>query len=54
MCIICTDSSLSQGNPDLVPSILTLALNDAVTYDKVGQNSLLIFLQEIYEKENLM
>ena len=24
-----------QGNQDLVPSVLTLALNDAVTYDKV-------------------
>lgn len=24
-----------QGNPDLIPSLLTLALNDAMTYDKV-------------------
>lgn len=28
-------SMLMQGNPDLVPSVLTLALNDAITYDKV-------------------
>lgn len=25
-----------QGNQDLIPSVLTLALNDAVTYDKVS------------------
>ncbi|KDO81045.1 hypothetical protein CISIN_1g046960mg [Citrus sinensis] len=24
-----------KGNPDLIPSLLTLALNDAMTYDKV-------------------
>lgn len=28
---------LFQGKPDLIPSILTLTLNDALTYDKVGQ-----------------
>ncbi|XP_020270774.1 putative F-box protein At1g50870 [Asparagus officinalis] len=31
---------LLKGNPELVPSILTLALNDAVTYDKVRLRNL--------------
>lgn len=31
-------SHLFQGKPELIPSLLTLALNDAITYDKVRQN----------------
>ncbi|KAL6984099.1 Thylakoid lumenal 29 kDa protein, chloroplastic, variant 2 [Sarracenia purpurea var. burkii] len=45
-----------KGNPDLVPSILTLALNDAVTYDKGtksgGPNGSIRFSSEISRPEN--
>lgn len=45
-----------KGNPDLVPSILTLALNDAVTYDKAtktgGPNGSIRFSKEISRPEN--
>lgn len=33
---------LFKENPDAISSILTLALNDAVTYDKVLKNSYLV------------
>ncbi|XP_057725632.1 thylakoid lumenal 29 kDa protein, chloroplastic isoform X1 [Arachis stenosperma] len=45
-----------KGNPDLVPSLLTLALNDAVTYDKAtksgGPNGSIRFSSEISRPEN--
>lgn len=31
---------LFQANPDIIPPILTLALNDAMTYDKVRDHYL--------------
>lgn len=37
-------SMLMQGNPDLVPSVLTLALNDAITYDKVRNDLHIAYL----------
>lgn len=44
-CIYMVSSILSiffpfQENPDAIPSLLTLALNDIMTYDKVRQNAL--------------
>ncbi|XAR62134.1 L-ascorbate peroxidase [Bertholletia excelsa] len=51
--------TLSKGlkeNPDLIPSVLTLALNDAVTYDKAtksgGPNGSVRFSSEISRPEN--
>ncbi|KAI4307426.1 hypothetical protein L6164_030617 [Bauhinia variegata] len=45
-----------KGNPDLSPSILTLALNDALTYDKAtksgGPNGSIRFSSEIRRPEN--
>lgn len=45
-----------KGNPDLIPSILTLAVNDAVTYDKAtktgGPNGSIRFSSEISRPEN--
>ncbi|KAJ4958304.1 hypothetical protein NE237_025415 [Protea cynaroides] len=45
-----------KGNPELTPSILTLALNDAVTYDKAtktgGANGSIRFSSEISRPEN--
>ncbi|GFY96114.1 ascorbate peroxidase 4 [Actinidia rufa] len=45
-----------KGNPDVVPSILTLALNDAMTYDKAtksgGPNGSIRFSSEISRPEN--
>lgn len=45
-----------KGNQNLVPSILTLALNDAVTYDKAtktgGPNGSIRFSSEINRPEN--
>ncbi|KAG9137121.1 hypothetical protein Leryth_011949 [Lithospermum erythrorhizon] len=45
-----------QGSPDLVPSILTLALNDAITYDKAtksgGANGSIRLSAEISRPEN--
>lgn len=45
-----------KGNPDLIPSILTLVLNDAVTYDKAtksgGPNGSIRFSSEISRPEN--
>ncbi|KAK6938122.1 hem peroxidase, partial [Dillenia turbinata] len=45
-----------KGNPDLIPSILTLALNDAITYDKAtksgGPNGSIRFSSEISRPEN--
>ncbi|KAJ8627712.1 hypothetical protein MRB53_021019 [Persea americana] len=45
-----------KDNPDLVPSILTLALNDAMTYDKAtksgGPNGSIRFSAEISRPEN--
>ena len=32
-------SYLFQGKPELIPSLQTLALNDAITYDKVSQKT---------------
>ncbi|KAG8377314.1 hypothetical protein BUALT_Bualt08G0020400 [Buddleja alternifolia] len=51
-----TFSMALQGNPDLIPSVLTLALNDAVTYDKAtksgGPNGSIRFSSEISRPEN--
>ncbi|KAG1362751.1 thylakoid lumenal 29 kDa protein, chloroplastic [Cocos nucifera] len=33
-----TLSATLKGNPDLIPSVLTLALNDAMTYDKATKS----------------
>ncbi|CAI9753530.1 unnamed protein product [Fraxinus pennsylvanica] len=45
-----------KGNPDLVPSVLTLALNDAITYEKAtksgGPNGSIRFSSEISRPEN--
>ncbi|KAK6162179.1 hypothetical protein DH2020_002020 [Rehmannia glutinosa] len=45
-----------KGNPDLIPSVLTLALNDAITYDKAtksgGPNGSIRFSSEISRPEN--
>ncbi|XP_048497942.1 thylakoid lumenal 29 kDa protein, chloroplastic isoform X2 [Beta vulgaris subsp. vulgaris] len=45
-----------KKNPDLIPSILTLALNDAMTYDKAtksgGPNGSIRFSSEISRPEN--
>ncbi|KAL3637154.1 Thylakoid lumenal 29 kDa protein, chloroplastic [Castilleja foliolosa] len=45
-----------KGNQDLIPSVLTLALNDAVTYDKAtksgGPNGSIRFSSEISRPEN--
>ncbi|KAL0440004.1 UNVERIFIED_CONTAM: Thylakoid lumenal protein, chloroplastic [Sesamum latifolium] len=45
-----------KGNPELIPSILTLALNDAITYDKAtksgGPNGSIRFSSEISRPEN--
>lgn len=45
-----------KGNPDLIPSILTLALNDVMTYDKAtksgGPNGSIRFSSEISRPEN--
>ncbi|XP_027148348.1 thylakoid lumenal 29 kDa protein, chloroplastic isoform X1 [Coffea eugenioides] len=45
-----------KGNPDLIPPILTLALNDSVTYDKStksgGPNGSVRFSSEISRPEN--
>nr|ACJ84973.1 unknown [Medicago truncatula] len=45
-----------KANPDLTPSILTLALNDALTYDKAtktgGPNGSIRFSSEISRPEN--
>nr|XP_012568370.1 thylakoid lumenal 29 kDa protein, chloroplastic isoform X2 [Cicer arietinum] len=45
-----------KGNPDIVPSLLTLALNDALTYDKAtktgGPNGSIRFSSEINRPEN--
>ncbi|XP_023534963.1 thylakoid lumenal 29 kDa protein, chloroplastic isoform X1 [Cucurbita pepo subsp. pepo] len=46
----------TKKNPDIVPSLLTLALNDAVTYDKAtksgGPNGSIRFSSEISRPEN--
>ncbi|XP_027331313.1 thylakoid lumenal 29 kDa protein, chloroplastic isoform X3 [Abrus precatorius] len=51
-----TLSTAIKGNPDLIPSILTLALNDALTYDKAtksgGPNGSIRFSSEISRPEN--
>ncbi|ESW13206.1 hypothetical protein PHAVU_008G176700 [Phaseolus vulgaris] len=45
-----------KGNPDIIPSLLTLAINDAVTYDKAtksgGPNGSIRFSSEISRPEN--
>ncbi|XP_059631313.1 thylakoid lumenal 29 kDa protein, chloroplastic [Cornus florida] len=45
-----------KGNPDLIPSILTLALNDVMTYDKAtksgGPNGSIRFSSEMSRPEN--
>ncbi|KAK4428616.1 Thylakoid lumenal protein, chloroplastic [Sesamum alatum] len=45
-----------KGNPELIPSLLTLALNDAITYDKAtksgGPNGSIRFSSEISRPEN--
>ncbi|PIN03580.1 L-ascorbate peroxidase [Handroanthus impetiginosus] len=45
-----------KANPDLIPSVLTLALNDAITYDKAtksgGPNGSMRFSSEISRPEN--
>ncbi|XP_073285834.1 thylakoid lumenal 29 kDa protein, chloroplastic [Primulina huaijiensis] len=45
-----------KGNPDLLPSVLTLSLNDAVTYDKAtnsgGPNGSIRISSEINRPEN--
>ncbi|XP_028103773.1 thylakoid lumenal 29 kDa protein, chloroplastic-like isoform X2 [Camellia sinensis] len=49
-------SAAIKGNPDLIPSILTLAVNDAMTYDKAtksgGPNGSIRFSLEISRPEN--
>ncbi|KAL8058528.1 hypothetical protein ABFX02_03G024800 [Erythranthe guttata] len=51
-----TFATVLKGNQDLVPSVLTLALNDAVTYDKAtksgGPNGSIRFSSEISRPEN--
>ncbi|XP_022768365.1 thylakoid lumenal 29 kDa protein, chloroplastic-like [Durio zibethinus] len=51
-----TLSKAIKGNPDLIPSILTLALNDAMTYDKAtksgGPNGSIRFSSELSRPEN--
>ncbi|KAK4859961.1 hypothetical protein QYF36_014982 [Acer negundo] len=48
--------TLIKGKPDLIPSILTLALNDVMTYDKAtksgGPNGSIRFSSEINRPEN--
>lgn len=41
-----------QGNKDLIPSILTLALNDAITYDKVSYYLVCFIFKSIADFEN--
>ncbi|KAL5558928.1 hypothetical protein UlMin_035139 [Ulmus minor] len=45
-----------KANPDIIPSLLTLALNDAITYDKAtksgGPNGSIRFSSEISRPEN--
>ncbi|KAF7850372.1 hypothetical protein BT93_L5549 [Corymbia citriodora subsp. variegata] len=45
-----------KGNPELIPSLLTLALNDAMTYDKAsksgGPNGSIRFSSELSRPEN--
>ncbi|XVE95259.1 hypothetical protein REPUB_Repub02eG0080800 [Reevesia pubescens] len=51
-----TLSKAIKGNPDLIPSLLTLALNDAMTYDKAtksgGPNGSIRFSSELSRPEN--
>lgn len=51
-----TLSKTIQENPDVVPSLLTLALNDAMTYDKAtksgGPNGSICFSSELSRPEN--
>ncbi|XP_062157718.1 thylakoid lumenal 29 kDa protein, chloroplastic [Alnus glutinosa] len=51
-----TLSTAIKGSPDLIPPILTLALNDAVTYDKAtksgGPNASIRFSSELSRPEN--
>ncbi|XP_019055936.1 PREDICTED: thylakoid lumenal 29 kDa protein, chloroplastic isoform X2 [Nelumbo nucifera] len=51
-----TLSTTIKGNPELIPSFLTLALNDAMTYDKAtksgGPNGSIRFSSEISRPEN--
>ncbi|XWS14967.1 hypothetical protein CRYUN_Cryun35bG0053900 [Craigia yunnanensis] len=51
-----TLSKAIKGNPDLIPSILTLALNDAMTYDKAtksgGPNGSIRLSSELSRPEN--
>ncbi|XP_042499115.1 thylakoid lumenal 29 kDa protein, chloroplastic isoform X4 [Macadamia integrifolia] len=51
-----TLNSFLKGNMELIPSILTLALNDAMTYDKAtksgGPNGSIRFSSEIIRPEN--
>ncbi|CAI9116247.1 OLC1v1017343C1 [Oldenlandia corymbosa var. corymbosa] len=51
-----TFATALKGNPDLVPPILTLALNDSMTYDKStksgGPNGSIRFSSEISRPEN--
>ncbi|XP_065047302.1 thylakoid lumenal 29 kDa protein, chloroplastic-like [Musa acuminata AAA Group] len=51
-----TLSTMIKGQPDLVPSILTLALNDAMTYDKAtksgGPNGSIRLSAELGRPEN--
>ncbi|CAL5402895.1 unnamed protein product [Camellia sinensis] len=51
-----TLSTAIKANPDLVPSLLTLAMNDAMTYDKAtksgGPNGSVRFSSEISRPEN--
>uniref|UniRef100_A0A2N9IYK3 Thylakoid lumenal 29 kDa protein, chloroplastic n=1 Tax=Fagus sylvatica TaxID=28930 RepID=A0A2N9IYK3_FAGSY len=51
-----TLSTAIEGNTDLIPSLLTLALNDATTYDKAtksgGPNGSIRFSSELSRPEN--
>ncbi|XVF39568.1 hypothetical protein PTKIN_Ptkin01aG0044200 [Pterospermum kingtungense] len=51
-----TLSKAIEGNPDVIPSFLTLALNDAMTYDKAtksgGANGSICFSSELSRPEN--
>uniref|UniRef100_A0A2P2M1M7 Thylakoid lumenal 29 kDa proteinic isoform X1 n=1 Tax=Rhizophora mucronata TaxID=61149 RepID=A0A2P2M1M7_RHIMU len=51
-----TLSNAIKGRPEIIPSILTLALNDALTYDKAsktgGPNGSVRFSSEISRPEN--
>nr|POE44945.1 thylakoid lumenal 29 kda protein, chloroplastic [Quercus suber] len=52
----CAGVTIGMGNVELIPSLLTLALNDAMTYDKAtksgGANGSIRFSSELSRPEN--